>query len=437
MLNKNIKCINNNFEILYKNNDVAPSNIAIGEVYSKAGMQRIGTDMFLKGISRPRKHDFLDVRRIDNKDLNGVNITYGFKSAINLEGCREIPSKLFANKEVYAKFGSDIEVIGSYAFSNYNLKEGVSLTFPKCKKIGDYAFYNLAASGIDISIARNAYIGERAFANLNANTIDNITNASYIGANAFYGCQLSSQSLVFKTSESMQIVRDAFNGAPFTQLNFMTGNFNYAASAFRSHSSLVTISFNSKASHNFENLQSIFYGCNNLENITLPGKLSSGVVAGIFTSLPKLKNIHFNCTNIGTIQTSAFYSCRSLKYITMLNKYSQTIEMVIRQTVGSQPFAGTALSNLFFGNTALVKPGFFNGMSKLQTIYVIMEEGKSTKLPTLIDSIPDCVTRIYIDYRILNNGLSTLAGFDSHWANVSLRIQSISFTSLYDLGGLE
>lgn len=198
--------------------------------------------------------------------------------------------------------GSALETISDYAFAycdklaRVNIPSGVT-------NIGNYAFYGRENTSVaEPNIPRNAkYIGDYAFANTKVATYqaNSNTEIEYFGEGAFYNCRSLTQLQLPRAVSFTKVPDYAFYGC----------------------SGLSGITFNGNVT---EIGNYAFYGCTNLSSVTFNQNSSGGVTKigdSAFEKCVKLRNGGSTSRILPPMLTSlgkrAFYGCESLEQITV------------------------------------------------------------------------------------------------------------------------
>ncbi len=198
--------------------------------------------------------------------------------------------------------GSALKTISAYAFAYCDKLARVSIP-SGVTTIGNYAFYGRENVSIaEPNIPRNAnYIGDYAFANTKVATYQANSNTEilYFGEGAFKNCRSLAQLQLPRTTSFSKVPDYAFYGC----------------------SGLSGVTFNGNVT---EIGNYAFYGCTNLSSVTFNPNSSGGVTKigdGAFENCVKLRNGGSTSRILPSMLTSlgkrAFYGCESLEQITV------------------------------------------------------------------------------------------------------------------------
>jgi hypothetical protein len=267
-------------------NDFPDSITSIGE-YAFYGCKKFMNSRVLNltNIKNINKYTFYNCTSLTAVNMND-NITKIDNSAF--DGCKKLTNITISDN-------TKLETIGDYAFYNCTNLAPLNLSNAKfLHTIGKYAFYNCTAYQTSIDLSSITTIGAGCFCdsgiteliiNSMASMNDSRTYLSEIPVDAFKNCtQLQNIKI---TSRNLETIKsNSFSGCSALKTIMLTstsGVKEIGESAFEGCTGLTHI-YNYKASYlNTKNILTdtittiynrAFYGCVNLNNITLPTGLT-------------------------------------------------------------------------------------------------------------------------------------------------------------------
>ena len=303
---ENLAVVNVNSTVLNSIGERAFAYSGVGIINLPASLNYIGEETF--AYSKVRNVYFAD-----GENTNDLKISEkAFYSCQNLTTvtiparASEISPYAFYDCKALATVnfaaGSTLGTISDYAFAYCDKLARVSIP-SGVTKIGNYAFYgreNLSVA--EPNIPRNAnYIGDYAFANTKVATYQANSNTEilYFGEGAFYNCRSLTQLQLPRATSFAKVPDYAFYGC----------------------SGLSGVTFNGNVT---EIGNYAFYGCTNLSSVTFNQNSSGGVTKigdSAFENCVKLRNGGSTSRILPTMLTSlgkrAFYGCESLEQITV------------------------------------------------------------------------------------------------------------------------
>ncbi len=303
---ENLAVVNINSTVLNSIGERAFAYCGVGIINLPASLNAIGEETF--AYSKVRNVYFAD-----GENANDLKISEkAFYSCENLTTvtiparASEISPYAFYDCKALATVnfaaGSVLETISAYAFAYCDKLARVSIP-SGVTKIGNYAFYGREnVSVAEPNIPRNAnYIGDYAFANTKVATyqVNSNTEILYFGEGAFKNCRSLTQLQLPRATSFAKVPDYAFYGC----------------------SGLSGVTFNGNVT---EIGNYAFYGCTNLSSVTFNQNSSGGVTKigdSAFENCVKLRNGGSTSRILPTMLTSlgkrAFYGCESLEQITV------------------------------------------------------------------------------------------------------------------------
>lgn len=303
---ENLAVINVNSTVLNSIGKRAFAYCGVGILNLPASLNSIGEETFA----------YSEVRNVyfaDGENANDLKISEkAFYSCENLTTvtiparASEISPYAFydckALSAVNFAAGSALKTISEYAFAYCDKLARVSIP-SGVTEIGNYAFYGREnVSVAEPNIPRNANrIGDYAFANTKVATYqaNSNTEIEYFGEGAFYNCRSLTQLQLPRATSFAKVPDYAFYGC----------------------SGLSGVTFNGNVT---EIGNYAFYGCTNLSSVTFNQNSSGGVTKigdSAFENCVKLRNGGSTSRILPTMLTSlgkrAFYGCESLEQITV------------------------------------------------------------------------------------------------------------------------
>ncbi len=285
---------------------------------------------------------------------------------------------------------SSVTRIGSYAFYGYsNLESVIFETGSRLESIGVCAFYG--CSGLESVIfetgSRLESIGNSAFYNCSGLTSISIPNSvTSIGYRAFYGCsKLESMTLPF--------VGATLNGTENTHFGYIFGAYDYYSNGNYVPTSLKTVVVTGGTSIG----KSAFYGCSNLESMTLPFVGGSIKTANDTYQYP-FGYIFGTASYEGGVATEQYYYGSSTSSLTSSTYYIPSKLKSVTITGGNILYgafyncSGLTSITISEGVTSIGNYAFYNcsGLTSITILSSVTSIGE--------DAFDGCASVIYTEY---------------------------------------
>lgn len=279
--------------------------------------------------------DYTDGQAVNYEIVNGNAVITGLVRTD--EGTVTIPDSIgdynvvsiaqsaFADCEeiTSVEIGSNVEIIGTNAFSGCSNLENVDFPESGSVNIGSFAFSG-CESLTEIDLSNAGSVGAYAFSDCSElETVILGDSAENIANMAFDGCDSLSNITIDENNENYCIVDGIMFSKDMTELVFCPPNKagdvvipksvkTIKSFAFNSCSEITSVTFN-------EGLESIgdyaFYGCESLESITLPDSLCQ-IGTYSFGMCDSLTSVDLG-NGIETVPSNAFNSCNEIRSLTI------------------------------------------------------------------------------------------------------------------------
>ncbi len=249
-------------------------------------------------FSRMQNMTKLDVSQTDITSISGCNGLALLETVSFPESVKTIGDNAFKGCKVLSGINlSNIETIGANAFRNCSGLTG-TITGPKVKSIGSYAFY-YCANVETISFPEAVTIGEEAFCNMSKLTSVDVSKCEKLGSSCFSSCGILSD---VKLSDNLQIIPSyCFSSTGLQKINLPSNLKIIESSAFY-YSGLQELilpeGFESIGGYAFENCP--------LTSISIPSTIQSIGYDAFYYSSSVLSDVY--CYAVVPINSSAFNS---------------------------------------------------------------------------------------------------------------------------------